>query len=78
MPFPPPGDLPNPGIEPASPAMAGRFITTEPPGKPLFLHKARQNLPALRKTTQWFSNDTWGPFNQGSHQQSTETQEVWH
>ena len=35
LPFPPPGDLPNPGIEPgspASPALAGRFFTTEPPG----------------------------------------------
>ena len=29
--FPSPGDLPNPGIEPASPAFAGRFFTTEPP-----------------------------------------------
>ena len=27
-------DLPNPGIEPVSPALAGRFFTTEPPGKP--------------------------------------------
>ena len=37
MPFPPPGDLPNPRIEPVSPeapAMAGEFFTTEPPGKP--------------------------------------------
>ena len=25
--FPPPGDLPDPGIEPASPALAGRFFT---------------------------------------------------
>ena len=33
MPVPPPGDLPDPGIELASPAMAGRFFTTEPPGK---------------------------------------------
>ena len=36
LPFPPPGDLLDPGIEtssPASPAMAGRFFTTEPPGK---------------------------------------------
>ena len=31
------GDLPDPGIESASPALAGRFFTTEPPGKPLFL-----------------------------------------
>ena len=29
----PPGNLPNPGIEPASPALAGRFFTTQPPGK---------------------------------------------
>ena len=32
--FPSPGDLPNPGIKPMSPTLAGRFFTTEPPGKP--------------------------------------------
>ena len=34
LPFPPPGDLLNPGIKPrssASPALADRFFTTEPP-----------------------------------------------
>ena len=34
MPFPSPGDLLNPGIKPACPELAGRFFTTEPPGKP--------------------------------------------
>ena len=34
LPFPSPGDLPNLGIEPASPALAGGFFTAEPPGKP--------------------------------------------
>ena len=34
LPFPSPGDLPNPGIEPAYPALAGGFFTTELPGKP--------------------------------------------
>ena len=34
-PSPSPGDLPNPGIKPASPALTGRFFTTEPLGKPL-------------------------------------------
>ena len=29
LPFPSPGDLPNPGIEPKSPALAGSFFTTE-------------------------------------------------
>ena len=32
--FPPPGDLPDSGIKPASPALAGGFFTIEPPGKP--------------------------------------------
>ena len=32
--FPSPGDLPDPGIESASPALAGRFFTTEPLGSP--------------------------------------------
>ena len=31
---PTPGDLPDPGIEPASLALAGGFFTTMPPGKP--------------------------------------------
>ena len=37
LPFPIPGDLPDPGIEPmspVSPALAGGFFTTVPPGKP--------------------------------------------
>ena len=37
LPFPSPGNLPNPGIElisPMSPVLAGRFITPEPPGNP--------------------------------------------
>jgi len=33
LPFPSPGDLPDPAIESMSPALAGRFLTTEPPGK---------------------------------------------
>ena len=34
LPFPSPGDLSDPGIEP-SPALADGFLTTEPPGKTL-------------------------------------------
>ena len=37
LPFPSPGDPPVPGIKPvspASPALADRYFTTEPPGKP--------------------------------------------
>ena len=41
LPFPPPGDLPDPGSKPislVSPVLAGRFFNTEPAGKP-FLRK---------------------------------------
>ena len=34
FPFPSPGDLPNPGIEPGSPALQADALTSEPPGKP--------------------------------------------
>ena len=37
LPFPSPGDLPDPGIKPvssASPALAGRFFIAKLPGKP--------------------------------------------
>ena len=33
LPFPPAGGFPDPGIESESPAVAGRFFSTEPPGK---------------------------------------------
>ena len=32
--FPPPGDLLDPGIKPASPALGADSLPTEPPGKP--------------------------------------------
>ena len=34
LPFTSPGDLPHTGIKPKSPALAGGFLTTVPPGKP--------------------------------------------
>ena len=34
LPFPSPGDLSNPGIEPGSPALQADALTSEPPGKP--------------------------------------------
>ena len=35
LPVPSPGDLPDPGMESGTPALAGGFFITEPPGKPL-------------------------------------------
>ena len=37
LPFPSPGDIPDPGIKLTSPALVGRLFRTEPPGKPLLL-----------------------------------------
>ena len=36
--FPSPEDLPETGIEPPFPALAGEFFITEPPGKPTMLY----------------------------------------
>ena len=37
-PSPSPGDLPDPGIKPRSPALQAEALTSEPPGKPLHWH----------------------------------------
>ena len=50
LPFPPPEDLPDPGTEPTSPvapALAGEFLTTAPPGNPLYqgrMHKKEKTV----------------------------------
>ena len=46
LPFPPPGHLSVPGIEPTSLALAGGFFTTEPPGKPIGWPDSSQQEPA--------------------------------
>ena len=51
LPFPSPGALPNPLIKPASPALAGGFFTTEPPGKP-------HNVLSLLHKKKWVGIDT--------------------
>ena len=37
LPFPSPGDLPNPGIEPGSPTLQADALPSEPPGKPQYI-----------------------------------------
>ena len=38
LPSPPPGDLPDAGIEPGSPALQADSLLSEPPGKPIHIH----------------------------------------
>ena len=54
LPFPFPGNLPGPGIKPVSPALSGRFFTTETPGKP------STGLAGLQGTTQQRSTQIEG------------------
>ena len=52
LPFPPPGDLPNPRVKsvsplsPASPALTGGFFTTELPGKQSSYILLKKSLPS--------------------------------
>ena len=69
LPFPSPRDLPDPGIKPASlasPALAGGFFTTIPPGKlqlisPKYCYVLNSEITLiyrthfLSSTTQWIS-----------------------
>ena len=49
LPFPSPGGLPHPGIEPLSPALAGGFFTTEQPGKYtcIYPHAIKKHVKSL-------------------------------
>ena len=52
LPIPSPGDLPDTGIEPWSPAWAGKFLSTEPPGKPINQYKNLKNCCYLANKSQ--------------------------
>ena len=47
LPFPSPGDLPNSGMEPGSPALEADALSSEPPGKPL--HAVRHGKKLKKK-----------------------------
>ena len=44
LPFPSPGDLPNPGIEPGSPVLQADALPSEPPGKLRLIFSDSQNF----------------------------------
>ena len=55
----PPGDLPDPGIQPkfpAAPALAGRFFSAEPPGKPLWALSNYHSNTSLGRGRNYFVN----------------------
>ena len=56
LPFPSPGDLPDPGIEPRSPALEADALTSEPPGKPI-----QEGVPKSILTVQVWWVVEWKP-----------------
>ena len=44
LPFPSPGDLPNPGIEPGPPALQANSLPTEPLGKPINIYGMNEQV----------------------------------
>ena len=61
LPFPSPGDLPDPGTEPRSPALQADSLPSEPPGKPLARGKksriANTQLKEKEKMGSWTPPD---------------------
>ena len=59
LPFPSPGDLPDPGIKPGSPALQADALPSKPPGKPQ-MNLSMKQKPAPRQRT-----DLWLPRERG-------------
>ena len=55
-------DLPRPGLEPVSPALAGRFSTTAPPGKPYSVFKKVLFLLLFNKSFNEILSFVWKRF----------------
>ena len=57
LPFPSPGDLPHPGIEPGSPALQADALPSEPPGKPIKDDNCQyKDTPLIHVTCKNFKN----------------------
>ena len=53
LPFPPPGDLPQPGIEPRSLALAGGFFTTCHLGSPFYISPLEKQIATYASILAW-------------------------
>ena len=64
LPFPSPGDLPDPGIEPRSPTLQADALTSEPPGKPIGIERYNR----LKKKLTLFLDDLLNSLNNSMNQ----------
>ena len=81
LPFPSPGDLPNPGIKPGSPSLQADSLSSEPPGKPIYIliplkckHLRASPMiisfnPTVFLTIWFFSFSSKWPYREIIHQQ---------
>ena len=60
LPFPPPGDLPDPGVEPMPLVLAGGFFTTESPVKPFMATKIILICYQQQQGTNIVTESLWG------------------
>ena len=74
LPFPSPGNLPNPGIKPKSPALQANSLPAEPPGKPILIcllaqRQLKKKSPGCQYSLQWPRPSTrhWWCSYQGTH-----------
>ena len=65
LPFPSPGDLPNPGIEPRSPALQADALPSEPSGESLS-NKTIQYETCLQTRKEWWPEATSYPVGSAS------------
>ena len=63
--MPPPGNLPNLGIEPASLALQADSLPTEPPGKPI-MDCINVNFLVLMMYCSYARGNHWGKQGKGS------------
>ena len=82
LPVPSPENLSNPGIEPESLALAGRFFTTVPPGKSLnglvALKEEEKSWPSLHFVRTWWENSPhWEPPLLVPWSQTLQPSEQW-
>ena len=80
MPCPPPGDLPNPGIEPGSSVLQADSLPTEPPGKPKNTGVGNlslfQGIFRTQESNRGLLHCRWILY-QLSHQGSRRTERTW-
>ena len=79
LPFPSPGDLPNPGMEPGSPTLQADGLPSEPPGKPVDMSKFLKQKVKEESFIPFFflrqdsNHRLWGPFSFCRHKRSCST-----